>query len=105
MTPSIELRSQGGGRSFDRQIPTIREMLGSLDMVTINGRQHLMTKVVAFLRECEAVAPGIGRDNQRAIIDLLDRLAAESSRPMPDVQQFAERAENVVALLAASAAA
>ena len=91
--------------SFDRQIPTIREMLGSLDTLTVNGRQHLMTKVVGFLREYEAdVAPRIGRHNQRIVLELLDRLAAESKRPMPDVQQFAHWADDLVALLTATPA-
>jgi hypothetical protein len=108
MTPSIESSSiqQRCAPSFYRQIPTIREMIGSLDTLTINGRQHLMTKVVGFLRECGAdVGRGIGRHNQHTVMQLLDGLSAESSRPMPDAKQFAQRAENLVALLAAAAVA
>jgi hypothetical protein len=108
MTPSIEIGSiqQQGDGLFLRQLPTIREMLGSLDTLTINGRQHLMIKVVDFLRDngVDAVR-GIGWRNQRAVMELLDGLAVESHRPMPDVKQFAQRAESVVALLAATATA
>ncbi len=106
MTPSIETSSVQSRRerSFYRQIPTIREMIGSLDTLTITGRQHLMTKVVDFIRDCgsEAVG-GIGRNNQRTVMALLEDLAAESSRLVPDVRQFAQRAESLVALLAPNA--
>ena len=108
MTPSLEVSSiqQQLDGSFYRQIPTIREMLGSLDTLTLNGRQHLMTKVVGFLRDrgVDAVQ-AIGRHNQHTVMELLDGLAVESSRPMPDVKQFAQRAENLVALLVAAASA
>ena len=106
MTPSIETSAiqPRRDRSFYRQIPTMLEMIGSLDTLTITGRQHLMVKVVGFIRDCgsEAVR-GIGRNNQRTVMELLDCLAAESSRPMPDVRQFAQRAQSLVALLAPSA--
>lgn len=103
MTPSIETSSiqPRRDRSFYRQIPTIREMIGSLDTLTITGRQHLMLKVVGFIRECGSEAfRGVGRHNERTVSELLECLAAESSRPMPDVRQFVQGAESLVALLA-----
>jgi hypothetical protein len=106
MTPSIQsspLPDPGDG-SFLSRLSTIREMLGSLDTVTITGRQHLMVKVVEFIREQggDAVRNADWRD-QRIAIELLDDLAVESSRPLPDVHEFAHRAESLVALLAATA--
>jgi hypothetical protein len=63
-----------------------------------------MVKVVEFIREQggDAVRNADWRD-QRIAIELLDDLAVESSRPLPDVHEFAHRAESLVALLAATA--
>lgn len=108
MTPSLQSTSaqQRPAGFFCRQIPTIREMLGNLDTLTINGRQHSMAKVLGFLRECGTdTARVIGRQNQRTVMELLDRLTLESKRPMPDVKQFAQRVESLLALLATTASA
>jgi hypothetical protein len=106
MTPSIESNTvqRAGGGSFLSRLPTIREMLGSLETLTNTGRQHLMTKVVAFIRDQgqDAVRNAGGRD-QRLAIALLDGLVVESSRPLPDVHEFAHRAESLVDLLSATA--
>jgi len=106
MMPSIQFRplQPPGDGSFLSRLSTIREMVGSLDTLTITGQQHLMAKVVGFIREQggDAVRNVDWRD-QRIAIELLDDLAIESSRPLPDVHQFAHRAESLVALLAASA--
>lgn len=106
MTPSIESTAAQHpvDGSFLSRLPTIREMLDSLDTVTITGRQHLMAKVVGFIRDQgqDAVRNAGGR-NQRIAIALLDGLAIESTRPLPDAHEFAHRAESLVALLAASA--
>jgi hypothetical protein len=93
-----------GSGTFLSRLPTIREMLSSLDTATITGRQHLMAKVVGFIRDQgqDAVRNAGGRD-QRVAIALLDGLAVESTRPLPDVRAFAHRAESLVALLAATA--
>jgi hypothetical protein len=106
MTPSVQPGppQPPGERSFLSHLPTIREMLVSLDTLTITGRQHLMAKVVGFIRDrgSDAVR-NAGRSNQRIAIELLDGLAVESNRPLPDVRKFAHRAESLVALLAATA--
>lgn len=106
MTLSIESNAvpNPGDGSFLSRIPTIREMLRSLETLTITGRQHLMAKVVGFIRDQgqEAVR-NAGRRDQRIALALLDGLAVESSRPLPDVREFAHRAESLVALLAATA--
>ena len=104
MMPSIELSApqHPTDGSFLGQLPTIREMLGRLDTLTITGRQHLMAKVVGFIRDRGGDAVrNAGRCNQRIAIELLDGLAVESTRPMPDVREFAHRAESLVALLTA----
>jgi len=106
MMPSIESASLQPPRdgSFLSHLPTIREMLGSLDTLTITGRQHLMAKVVGFIRDRGGDAVrNVGWRDQRVAIELLDGLAVESSRPMPDVHEFAHRAESFVALLSAAA--
>ena len=106
MTPSIQstpLQRPGDG-SFLSQLPTIREMVGVLDTLTITGQQHLMAKVVGFIREQGGDAVrNVGWRDQRIAIELLDGLAVESSRAVPDVHEFAHRAESLVALLAATA--
>lgn len=90
--------------SLHLQLSTIREMLTSLDTLTIAGQQNVMVKVVAFIRgrAGEALAR-VGRHDQRTAADLLQHLAVESERPLPDVRSFGPRAESLVALLAAVA--
>jgi hypothetical protein len=79
-------------------------MLTSLDTLTIAGQQNVMIKVVAFIRGRAGDALGrVGRHNQRTAADLLQHLAVESERPLPDVRSFGPRAESLVALLAAVA--
>lgn len=87
-----------------RQLSAIREMLASLETLTIAGQQNVMMKVVAFIRgrAGEALAR-VGRHNQRTAADLLQHLAVESERPLPDARLFGPRAESLVALLAAVA--
>jgi len=105
MTPSIESRPlpHPGDGSFFSHLPTIREMLESLDTLTITGRQHLMAKVVGFIRDQgQDAVRNAGWHNQRIAIELLDGLAVESNRPLPDVHEFAHRAESLVALLSAA---
>ena len=106
MAPSIQsgLPRRPGEGSFLSHLPTIREMVESLDTLTITGQQHLMAKVVGFIREQGGDAVrNVGWRDQRIAIELLDGLAVESSRPLPDVHEFAHRAESLVALLAATA--
>jgi hypothetical protein len=79
-------------------------MLTSLDTLTIAGQQHVMVKVIAFIRRSAGEALGrVGQKNQRTATNLLEHLALESVRPLPDVRLFGPRAESLVALLAAVA--
>ena len=93
-----------GDGSLRRELSTIREMLTSLETLTTAGQQHVMFKVIAFIRGRAGEALGrVGRKNQRTAVDLLEHLAIESERPLPDVRSFGPRAESLVALLAAVA--
>ena len=92
------------GTSLRRQLSTIREMLATLETLTIAGQQNLMMKVVAFIRARGGEALGrVGKNNQRTAAALLEYLAIESERPLPDARTFGPRAESLVALLASVA--
>ena len=90
--------------SLRRQLSTIREMLATLDTLTNAGQQNLMMKVVAFIRGRGGEALGrVGKNNQRTAADLLEHLAVEAERPLPDARAFGPQADSLVALLAAVA--
>ena len=58
-----------------RQLSTIREMLTSVDTLTIAGQQHVMVKVVGFIRGRAGEAlRRVGRNNQQTAADLLENL-------------------------------
>lgn len=86
------------------KLTTIRQMLATLDTLTIAGRRHLMSKVVTFLGDQVELAirhPGLG--NRCVLPDQLALLKGESVRQLPSVPVFVERAEPLIALLALAA--
>ena len=85
-----------------RQLSVIREMLGMLDTLTIAGQRHVMEKVVSFVDTCArapAVRPTPG--HRETLFELVLQLRKESERLVPDSLRFAERAEDLIALLGA----
>jgi hypothetical protein len=78
-------------------------MLEDLEEQTVVGRRHTMEKVIGVLRD------QIGRRlfrsgprNGRMLSHLVDQLAHEASRPLPELREFRDRAEPLVALLMAT---
>ena len=86
--------------SLVEKLTTIRQMLATLETVTIAGQRHLMTKVVAFVdgqvsRAISQAGPG----NRRMLLEQLMLLKGEAGRQLPSVPVFGARAENLLALL------
>jgi hypothetical protein len=80
---------------------TIRQMLATLDTLTIAGQRHLMTKVTAFVDgQVERALQRAGTANGGALVEQLAFLRHESDRQLPSVPAFGERAESLLALLA-----
>ena len=78
-------------------------MIGEIEVQTVAGQQLTIRKVVAFLksrihRSTTFVAPR----NERELWQMVDQLAREARRPVPDVRLFRERAEALVGLLSAT---
>ncbi len=95
-------RRNGEGALLVRQLSVIREMLGTLDTVTIAGQHHLMDKVIAFVNGQLRRAPTCLSDRNRAtLVDLITQLRGESDHLLPDAARFAQRAENLINLLTA----
>ncbi len=83
-----------------RQLSTIREMLGTLDTLTMAGQRHIMAKVVSFIRaNGSQLAQLMGCSDDGLVGDLLGRLALESERLAPDARRFGQQAHNLVDLL------
>ncbi|HVV48369.1 MAG TPA: hypothetical protein VHO06_01800 [Polyangia bacterium] len=83
-----------------RQLPVIREMLGTFDTLTIAGQRHLMEKVVGFVdSKTRAVGPRMSNRNRATLLELLTRLRQESQRLVPDPVCFTRHAENLITLL------
>jgi len=79
---------------------TIREMLSSIDSVTLAGQRYTMSKIIAFFEELGAnVYVGVSERSQVLIARLLNQLGHESARPLPDAPRFTQHATDVLALL------
>jgi hypothetical protein len=84
------------------RISTIREVLASLDTLTIAGRQHAMGRVAAFIEgQITQAAQRVGGGNRRTLADQVDLLKHEAGRQMPSVTAFRQRASNLLDLLRA----
>ena len=113
MTPSNLTQSETSpllARPFEvspaRQLSTIREMLETLDTLTMAGQRHIMGKVVSFIRDNGSqLAHLMGCCDDGLVGDLLTRLALESERVAPDARRFGQQANNLVDLLAGSSQA
>ena len=83
-----------------QQLPVIREMLGTLDTLTIAGQRHVMQKVVDFVdTKTRVVAARMSHRNRATLFDLLTQLGKESERLVPDSARFARQAESLITLL------
>jgi hypothetical protein len=90
--------------SLGEEFATIRQMLATLDSLTIAGQRHLMAKVVSFVDgQMTRVLQHVGPGNRRTLLDQLALLKGESDRQLPSVPVFGQRAESLIALLATGA--
>jgi hypothetical protein len=94
----------GGDRAQLRQLLRIvQDMLEDLEEQTSMGGRHTMEKVIGVLRA--QIGRGLfrtGPRNERMLSRLVDQLAREAGRPLPEVREFRDRAEPLVALLMAT---
>jgi hypothetical protein len=86
------------------ELTTIRQMLATLDTLTIAGQRHLMTKVIAFVDiQVERAIQRTGTEDDGTLVEQLALLRRESDRQVPSVPAFGERAERLIAFLATAA--
>jgi hypothetical protein len=96
-------RPQGDRGQLRQQLRIIQEMLEDLEDQTSVGRRHTMEKVIGVLRK--QIGRGLlraGPRNELMLSRLVDELAREVGRPLPEVRQFRDHAEPLVALLMAT---
>jgi hypothetical protein len=87
-------------RSLADKLATVRQMLATLNTVTIAGQHHVMTKVLAFVDgQVERAIDQGAAGNRRLLLEQLALLRRESGRQAPSVPAFGERAESLLALL------
>jgi len=90
--------------SLAEKLATIRQMVATLDTVTIAGQRHLMAKVLAFVGgQVERAIRHAGAGNRGMLLEQLALLKRESDRQLPSVPAFGQRAESLIALLAIGA--
>ena len=95
-------RRNGEHASVARKLSVIREMLGTLDTLTIAGQHHLMDKVIAFVEgQVQQVAARVSKRNRATLADVMTQLRRESDLLFPDSTRFAQRAESLINLLVA----
>jgi hypothetical protein len=93
--------SSPASRALAWQLAVMREMIATLDTLTLAGRQHLMGKIVSIIRNhVESLRDDFGRRNRKAAVEVLERLTREADCPVADVRAFSRGAESLVALLA-----
>jgi hypothetical protein len=86
------------------EFAVIREMLSALDTLTYPGQLQNMAKIVAFIRKNGSrVLRNASPRNRSTCAQLLDDLAGECQRLLPDTRTFRRGAENLLTLLAAIA--
>jgi hypothetical protein len=81
------------GTAAVEQVATLREMLPTLETLTVPGRRHNMRKIVSRI---EQLVDGV--EGRLFVAALLGKLAGESSRLHPDVRTFNEAAEQLLDL-------
>jgi hypothetical protein len=85
-----------------RQLSVVREMLGTLDTLTIAGQHYDIDKVIAFVDgQVRGAARRVSERNRATLMDLMTQLRDESVHRFPDSTRFAQRAENLISLLVA----
>ena len=106
---ALDARARGRGpvhrgRSVSaRESALIREMLSTLETLTVAGQRHTMGKIAGFLSETvERPGPTVSLRARSAARELLSRLAHESERLSPDVGSFCWAAEGLLRLLSES---
>ncbi len=99
-------RAPGFEVSLVGQLAIIREMLGTLDTLTMAGQRDIMAKVVSFIRDNgRPLVHRIGCSDEGVVVELLGRLAVESERLAPDPHRFGQQAHDLVDLLSSASPA
>jgi hypothetical protein len=103
---ALDARARGRGpvhrgRSVSaRESGLIREMLSTLETLTVAGQRHTMGKITGFLSETvDRLGPAVSLRTRSATGALLTRMAHESERLSPDVGSFCWAAESLLGLL------
>jgi hypothetical protein len=97
------------GRSEDgslllRQLGVVREMLAAMPQLSHAGQCATMAKVVRFITDqVDGTPRTMAGLTRHALVTLAEQLAREAQRLCPDIGAFADRVEDVIALLAATA--
>lgn len=89
------------GASPSWQVSVIGGMLATLDTLSAAGQHHVMSKVLAVVREqVRRASPLVSRPKRAALAGLLKYLQRESERRSPDPSVFAPCAERLIEILA-----
>lgn len=87
---------------IDHELSTIREMLATLNTLSIAGQRHLMGKVIAFIDgHVERIMREARDSAARRLAEHLAMLKDESERPLPSVARFGRHTETTLELLVA----
>ena len=86
---------------LSRQLSVIPEMLATLGTLTTAGQHHTIGKVVMFIEDqVRHALCRVGRRNQVALAELMERLKQESERLHPDAASVSRHATALMTLIA-----
>ena len=84
-------------------LEVVREMIGTMETLTLAGQRHTMARIVDFIDQCATRCERtIGIHNRNTLEQLLEELTREAQRIFPDARSFGSRAEALLGLLAAA---
>jgi hypothetical protein len=83
------------------QIGTVREMVVTLDTLSVAGQHYIMRKVIAFTQaQVKRLRWSLSARNQHLCSELVDLLIHACELMLPDRLQFAHRAATLLDVLA-----
>jgi hypothetical protein len=97
---ALALRAPVLALSLAARLRVVDELMGSLELVTRAGQQHVMNKILAILRrEMLLIAAPFTAANLASLLDAMAELEHEAGRIAPTASAFNRHARVVTAVL------
>jgi hypothetical protein len=97
----VDLSQRDDRSSLSWQVSVLGGMVATLDTLTAAGQHHVISKVVAVVRDqVRRAAPLVSRREREILAGLVEEMEEASDRVSPDLSAFTPPAERLMGLLA-----